>query len=200
MEEFKLISASQTIMTELMIPAYSNFGGKIHGGHVLSLMDKVAYACAAKHSGSYCVTASIDKVDFLGPVEVGEIVSLKASVNYVGVSSMVIGIRVTAENIRKQVVKHTNSSYFTMVAVNEETGAPTRVPGLILQSSTEVVRFINAMHRKELNSYYRKESAHLKSEYEKEEYMKLLEKERCKLDIKPEQKTPGYDSGSSHQH
>jgi len=186
MEEFKLISASQTVMTELMIPSYSNFGGKIHGGYILSLMDKVAYACAAKHSGSYCVTASIDKVDFLVSIEVGEIVSLAASVNYVGSSSMVIGIKVTAENIIKQTVKHTNSSYFTMVAVSEETGKSTKVPGLILQTSSEARRFINAMHRKELNSYYRKESNHLKSEYEKEEYMKLLEKERCILDIKHE--------------
>lgn len=187
MEEFKLISASQTVMTELMIPAYSNFGGKIHGGLILSLMDKVAYACAAKHSGSYCVTASIDKVDFLVSVEVGEIVSLEASVNHVGFSSMVIGIKVTAENVLKQVVKHTNSSYFTMVAVSEKTGKPTKVPGLILQTPGEALRFITAMHRKELNSYYRKESTHIKSEYEKEEYLKLLEKERCKLDIKQEE-------------
>jgi len=186
MEEYKLISASQTVMTELMIPAYSNFGGKIHGGHVLSLMDKVAYACAAKHAGSYCVTASIDKVDFLVSIEVGEIVSLAASVNYVGTSSMVIGIKVTSENIIKKFVKHTNSSYFTMVAVNEETGKATKVPGLILQTATDARRFIEAMHRKELNNYYRKESTHLKSEYEKEEYLKLLEKERCILEIKQE--------------
>lgn len=183
MEQFKPVSASQTVMTELMVPAYSNFGGKIHGGHILSLMDKVAYACAAKHSGSYCVTASIDKVDFRASVEVGDIVSLAASVNYVGSSSMVIGIRVTAENVLKQVVKHTNSSYFTMVAISEETGKSTQVPGLILHSPLEARRFITAMHRKELNNYYQKESAHIKSEYEKEEYLKLLEKERCKLDI-----------------
>ena len=185
MEDFKTVSASQTTMTELMIPAYSNFGGKIHGGTILSLMDKVAYACAAKHSGSYCVTASVDKVDFFVSVEVGEIVSLEASVNYVGTSSMVIGIRVTAENIRKKFVKHTNSSYFSMVAVDEETGKPTTVPGLILQSPEEALRFVTAMHRKELNRYYQRESDHMKSEYKKEEYMKLLEKERCKLEIAP---------------
>ena len=70
-------------LTELMIPAYANFGGKIHGGILLSLMDKVAYACAAKHSGKYCVTVSVDGVEFLQPVEVGEMVSLLASVNHV---------------------------------------------------------------------------------------------------------------------
>ena len=191
MEDFKTVAASKTIMTELMIPAYSNFGGKIHGGTILSLMDKVAYACAAKHSGSYCVTASIDKVDFLVSVEVGEIVSLEASVHYVGSSSMVIGIAVSAENIRKKTINQTNSSYFTMVAVNEDTAKPEKVPGLILQNADEVLRFISAMHRKELNAYYRKENEHMKVEYEKEEYLKLLESERCKLEIEPDTKIQG---------
>ena len=81
---YKSVAFSQATITELMIPSYSNFGGKIHGGILLSLMDKVAYVCAAKHAGNYCVTASIDTVDFLQPVEVGELVSLMASVNYVG--------------------------------------------------------------------------------------------------------------------
>ena len=72
MEEFaKPVRHSQTTITELMIPAYANFGGKIHGGILLSLMDKVAYATASKHAGTYCVTVSVDKVEFLQPVEVG---------------------------------------------------------------------------------------------------------------------------------
>jgi acyl-CoA hydrolase len=87
-ETYKTVKQSQTTLTELMIPSYSNFGGKVHGGVVLGLMDKVAYACAAKHAGNYCVTVSIDTVNFLAPVEVGELVSLLASVNYVGRSSM----------------------------------------------------------------------------------------------------------------
>ena len=82
--EGRTVSYSRTTITELMIPAYANFGGKIHGGVLLSLMDKVAYACASKHAGTYCVTVSVDTVNFLQPVEVGELVSLKASVNYVG--------------------------------------------------------------------------------------------------------------------
>src|SRR6188474_3783693 len=116
MKEYKKVSESATTLTELMIPSYSNFGGKIHGGVILSLMDKVAYVCAAKHADAYCVTASIDAVDFLAPVEVGELVSLLASVNYVGRSSLIIGIRVEALNVKKNVTKHTNSSYFIMVA------------------------------------------------------------------------------------
>src|ERR1700710_1630587 len=95
---FKTVNFSETTITELMIPSYSNFGGKIHGGILLSLMDKVAYVCAAKHAGSYCVTVSVDNVDFLQPVEVGELVSLHASVNYVGRTSLVVGIKVISEN------------------------------------------------------------------------------------------------------
>lgn len=78
------VSYSRVTLTELMIPSYANFGGKIHGGILLSLMDKVAYAAASKHAGNYCVTVSVDGVNFLQPVEVGELVSLLASVNYVG--------------------------------------------------------------------------------------------------------------------
>src|SRR6185295_6040617 len=96
----KPVRQSQTTITELMIPSYANFGGKIHGGILLSLMDKVAYACASKHAGNYCVTVSVENVDFLEPVEVGEMVSMFASVNHVGKTSMVIGIKVIAENFK----------------------------------------------------------------------------------------------------
>jgi acyl-CoA hydrolase len=116
MEEFfRPVSYSRTTISELMIPAYANFGGKIHGGLLLSLMDKVAYACASKHCSGYCVTVSIEGVEFLQPVEVGEMVTMFASVNYVGNSSMLVGIKVIAENFQTGVVKHTNTSYFTMV-------------------------------------------------------------------------------------
>src|SRR6187551_2698457 len=114
------VAYSQMTVSELMIPAYANFGGKIHGGILLSLMDKVAYACASKHAGNYCVTVFVDNVEFLQPVEVGELVSLHASVNYVGRSSMIIGIRVEALNVKSGMVKHTNSSYFTMVAKGDD--------------------------------------------------------------------------------
>ena len=131
---FKSVSYSQTTLTELMIPSYANFGGKIHGGILLSLMDKVAYACASKHAGNYCVTVSVDNVEFLQPVDVGEMVSMFASVNYVGNSSLVIGIKVIAEDFKIGTVKHTNTSYFTMVA-KDENGQVTQVPGLISPSS-----------------------------------------------------------------
>ena len=79
----KSVDESEVTITELMIPAYANFGGKVHGGILLSLMDKVAYVCASKYAQSYCVTVAVEGVEFLSPVEVGELVSLKASVNFV---------------------------------------------------------------------------------------------------------------------
>ena len=179
---FKPVRLSEATITELMIPSYSNFGGKIHGGILLSLMDKVAYVCAAKHAGNYCVTASIDTVDFLAPIEVGELVSLMASVNYVGRTSLVIGIRVVSMNVKTNSVNHTNTSYFTMVA-KDENNLPTPVPGLVLESQTEVRRFVEAMRRKELRQNYKQEVEQIKApiSYEKNEH--FLIGERCKIAI-----------------
>ena len=144
MSVFKTVKASKVVISELMLPSHSNFSGKIHGGYILSLLDQIAFACASKFSGNYCVTASVDTVDFLNPIEVGELVTMRASVNYVGKSSMIIGIRVEAENIRTGVVKHCNSSYFTMVAKDSE-GKNVSVPGLILSNLDDVRRFYNCI-------------------------------------------------------
>ncbi len=141
--EGKTVKSSQTTITELMIPSYANFGGKVHGGILLGLMDKVAYVVASKHSGDYCVTVSVDGVEFKEPVEVGDLISLAASVNYVGNSSMIIGIRITSLKPKTGEEKHTNSCYFTMVAKDEE-GHPTQVPELILEEEIEVRRFCDA--------------------------------------------------------
>ncbi len=142
--EYKRVEDSQVNITELMRPSHANFGGKIHGGYILSLMDEIAFACASKHSGQYCVTASVNRVDFLNPVEVGELLTMKATVNYTGRTSMVIGLRVESENIRTGEVKHCNSSYFTMVAKNEE-GKGVPVPGLILDTEESVRRFARSI-------------------------------------------------------
>lgn len=169
---------SQVTITELMIPAYANFGGKIHGGILLSLMDKVAYAAASKHSGAYCVTVSVDTVDFLQPVEVGELVSLKASVNYVGNSSMVIGIKVISENVKTGSLNHTNTCYFTMVAKGED-DKPTTVPPLILESPIEVRRFVEAIYRTKFKQNYKANLREIKKNWEKQDLEALLSKERC---------------------
>ena len=138
--DFKHVSSSKISISELMLPSHTNFSGKIHGGYILQLLDQIAFASASKFSGNYCVTASVDTVNFLKPIEVGELVTMKASVNYVGRSSMIVGIRVEAENIQTGVIKHCNSSYFTMVAKDNE-GKSVPVPGLILSNLEEVRRF-----------------------------------------------------------
>ncbi|MEM0577084.1 acyl-CoA thioesterase [Flavobacterium polysaccharolyticum] len=143
---FKTVSSSYVIISELMLPSHTNFSGKIHGGYILSLLDQIAFACASKFSGNYCVTASVDTVNFLKPIEVGELVTMKASVNFVGNSSMIVGIRVEAENIQTGVIKHCNSSYFTMVSKDKE-GRNAPVPGLILTTLKEVSRFENGVQQ-----------------------------------------------------
>src|SRR5574343_2070437 len=140
------VAALIITLSELMLPSHSNFSGKIHGGYLLKLMDQIAFACASKYSGCYCVTASVDTVDFLNPVDVGELVTLKASVNYVGNTSIVVGIRVTSENIQTGIKKHCNSSYFTMVAKDEK-GQNVQVPKLILSNLEEVRRFYDSINR-----------------------------------------------------
>ena len=166
-----------------MIPAYANFGGKIHGGIILSLMDKVAYACAAKHAGHYCVTVSVDGVNFLEPISVGELVSLHASVNYVGNSSLVVGIRVVSENISTAEVKHTNTSYFTMVAKDPD-GKPTIVPELILENNEDIRRFLETLKRRELKAIYKEELNNEKTRLEINAHLGNLKIERCRIDIK----------------
>jgi len=173
---------SQTTITELMIPSYANFGGKIHGGIILSLMDKVAYACASKHAGTYCVTVTVDRVEFLQPVEVGELVSLHASVNYVGRTSMIVGIRVEALNVKTSVVKHTNSSYFTMVA-KDDNHKPTEVAPLLLQNEEEVRRFIEAIHLKDIRGKIKDEMNDARSQVQVANAKELLKNERCIIEI-----------------
>jgi uncharacterized protein (TIGR00369 family) len=174
----KAVRESQTTITELMIPSYANFGGKIHGGILLSLMDKVAYVCASKHAGSYCVTVSVDRVEFLQPVEVGELVSLHASVNYVGRTSLMVGIRVEAHDVKSHLTKHTNSSFFTMVA-KDENNTPTEVPALILETHDDVKRFLEAMHVRKIKSAMKEQMNDAKSTLDVSHAAEILKNERC---------------------
>ncbi|MDY8138878.1 acyl-CoA thioesterase [Aquimarina sp. 2201CG5-10] len=180
MKRYKKSSESRVIISELMLPSHSNFSGKIHGGYILSLMDQIAFACASKHSETYCVTASVDKVDFRKPIEVGELVTLKASVNHVGSTSMVVGVRVEAENIQTGKVKHCNSSYFTMVAKNNE-GESVKVPGLILENQTSVRRFVRSVIRKE-DAKVRRDRFKA-SEFEIESHLDLLKEYNVKVEL-----------------
>ena len=177
---FKNTTDSEVILTELMLPSHSNFSGKIHGGFILSLMDKAAFASASKFSGHYCVTASVNRVDFLNPIEVGELVTLHARVNYVGRSSMVVGIRVESQNIRTGIIKHCNSSYFSMVA-KDENGKGVRVPGLIITNEKELRRYLRSIkHIKMRNARKIEFSA---ANFEPEKYKEALKGYNVKVEI-----------------
>lgn len=143
----------QLTMTVLMTPDMANFSGNVHGGTILKLLDQVAYACASRYAGQYVVTLSVDQVMFRQPIHVGELVTFLASVNFTGRTSMEIGIKVLAEDIRKQVVRHANSCFFTMVAVDDQ-GRATPVPALEPKTPDEERRHRNAMMRRELRQEY----------------------------------------------
>lgn len=178
--KYRPVSKSKVTISELMLPSHSNFSGKIHGGYILMLMDQIAFASASKYSGSYCVTASVDTVDFLNPIEIGELVTMKASINYVGNSSMIIGIRVTSENIQTGKVKHCNSSYFTMVA-KDSNGNNVKVPPLLLTSLDEVRRYYNALKR---ISHRKERSLHEETfDYRSKEALEALKEYNVKVDI-----------------
>lgn len=180
MEKFKTSKESRVSITELMLPAHSNFGGKVHGGYILNLMDQIAFACASKHSRSYCVTASVNKVDFLNPIEVGELVTLKAAVNYTGRTSMVIGVRVESENITTGKKKHCNSSYFTMVAKDID-GKSKPVPGLIIDDAQGVRRYARSMQRKSEASS--RSTRFYAANFKMEEHLASLDGENVKLEL-----------------
>lgn len=182
MEKFKSASESRTSITQLMLPSHSNFGGKVHGGYILNLMDQIAFACASKHSQSYCVTASVNRVDFLHPVEVGELITLKASINYTGRTSMVVGVRVESQNITSGKKNHCNSSYFTMVAKDEE-GKSTPVPGLLIENKQGLRRFTRSKNRKE--EAFRRDTRFDETKFElSEEHFELLRKENVQINLK----------------
>lgn len=143
------LPAHQLVMTVLMTPDMANFSGNVHGGAILKLLDQVAYACASRYAGSYVVTLSVDQVTFRQPIHVGELVTFLASVNYTGNTSMEIGIKVITENIQSKIVRHANSCFFTMVAVDDN-GKATKVPSLMPANSEEIRRHESARVRREL--------------------------------------------------
>lgn len=180
MKKFKTAHESRLSITELMLPQHSNFGGKVHGGYILSLMDQIAFACASKHSQTYCVTASVNRVDFLNPIDVGELVTLRASVNYTGRTSMVIGVRVEAESVTSGKKRHCNSSYFTMVA-KDENGKNVEVPGLLLTNKEELRRFARSVERK--MAVRKRDTKYDNQKSKVDDYLEYLEDENVKLDL-----------------
>jgi uncharacterized protein (TIGR00369 family) len=182
MTDYKKISESETTLTELMIPSYANFGGKVHGGILLSLMDKIAYVCGTKHAENYCVTVAVEGVEFLSPVEVGDLVHLMASVNYVGNTTMIIGIRVESVNPRTKVTKHTNSCYFTMAA-KDENGNLTKVPGVIIENNVQLIRFCEGKMIKKFSKEKRELLKSDLSNLSSDDINALCDGEKCEIKI-----------------
>ena len=132
-----------------MTPDTANFSGNVHGGTILKLLDQVAFACASRYAGRYVVTLSVDQVMFRQPIHVGELVTFLSSVNHTGSSSMEIGIKVIAENIQNRVVRHVNSCFFTMVAVDDDK-KPALVTPLTPSTPDELRRHAAAELRKQM--------------------------------------------------
>jgi acyl-CoA hydrolase len=153
--ETKFADETEVRSSQLMTPETVNFFGKVHGGHVLRLMDNHAYVCAARYAGTVCVTAAVDRVDFYEPINVGELLTLVARINYVGRSSMEVEIDVYAEDIPMGLVRHTNTCQITMVSLVD--GKPQPVPRLIPRTREDKARYIQAKMRREMSLKYREE-------------------------------------------
>ena len=147
MRPSKAVRESQHETSELMMPEHANNLGHVFGGVILSLMDKCAAIAAFRHSRSSVVTASIDRVDFREPIHLGDLVVMKASVNYVGRTSMEVGVRVEAEDLLSGLRRHTNSCYMTFVAVDRD-GRPIEVPALRPETEQELRRHMAAEARR----------------------------------------------------
>ena len=136
----KTVKDSQVIMHELVLPNDTNLLGNVLGGRVMHLMDMCAAMSAYKHARSAVVTASVDRLDFLAPAKMGEIMILKSSVNYTGKSSMEVGVRIESENPKTGDIYHTSSAYLTFVSLNEN-GNPQRVDDIKPKNDIEIRRF-----------------------------------------------------------
>jgi acyl-CoA hydrolase len=147
MRPVKPVHESQHETSELMMPEHANNMGHVFGGVILSMMDKSAAIAAFRHSRASVVTASIDRVDFREPIHPGDLVLMKASVNYAGRTSMEVGVRVEAEELITGRRRHTNSCYLTFVAVDRN-GRPLEVPELMPETDDEKRRFAAAIDRR----------------------------------------------------
>jgi uncharacterized protein (TIGR00369 family) len=155
MPEFKHADETEVKVAQLMTPEWANFAGTVHGGFVLRLVDNIAYVCAARYAGMPAVTAAVDRVDFYEPIHVGELLHAVARIEYVGRTSMEVGIDLYAEEIPTGKTRHTNSCHLTMVAVRD--GKPAAVPRLVCRTREDKARSIQAKMRREMGLRYREE-------------------------------------------
>lgn len=143
----KFVHDSTITIVQQMTHQDANLAGNVHGGTIMKLIDNTGGIVASRHSGCLVVTASIDRLDFHSPVYVGDLLRLKASVNFVGTTSMEVGVRVEAENFITGVVRHTASAYLTYVALDEK-WKPEKVPALIPETDEEIRRNKEAEQRR----------------------------------------------------
>jgi uncharacterized protein (TIGR00369 family) len=147
MIESRTVKETQHETSQMMLPQHSNNLGLVFGGVILAMMDTASAVCAIRHARAICVTASVDRVDFREPVHLGDLVIMKCSVNYVGRTSMEVGVRVESEDLQTGARRHTNSCYLTFVAIDRN-GRPIEVPRLIPESDDEIRRYEAAKARR----------------------------------------------------
>ncbi len=145
----KCVRESSVVMAQQMNPLDANPAGNVHGGVIMKLIDTAAGAVAVRHARSNAVTASIDRLDFHHPVFIGDFLTLKASLNFVGKTSMEVGVRVESENLVTGRKQHTASAYLTFVALDSN-GRPLVLPPLILENDAEKRRNMEAKARREM--------------------------------------------------
>jgi len=146
--EGKKVNDSRVVMSQMMSPQDANVAGNVHGGVIMKLIDTAAGVVAIRHARSNVVTASIDRLDFHHPTRVGDLLTLRASLNFVGKTSMEVGVRVETENLISGERRHTGSAYLTYVALDRN-GRPVPVSPLMLETEEEVRRNREAKARRE---------------------------------------------------
>ena len=154
----KTVKETQHETSQLMLPQHSNNLGLVFGGVILAMMDTASAVSAIRHARSICVTASVDRVDFREPIHLGDLVIMKCSVNYVGRTSMEVGVRVEAEDLQTGSRRHTNSCYLTFVAIDRN-GRPIEVPKLVPETEVEFRRYEAAKARRQRRLEERKSEA-----------------------------------------
>lgn len=151
----KRVADSRTTLQQLMMPEHANIVGTVHGGLIMRLCDEAGALCAMRHAQKTCVTVWMDSMTFESPVHVGEVLQLNASINFVGRTSMEVGVRVLAEDPIRGVVTHTNSAYLVFVALDDQQ-RPTTVPQLIVETEEEKRRFAEGQARHERRMAHKK--------------------------------------------
>ena len=157
--ESKKVADSRVEIAQIMYPEHANPNGNVHGGNLLKLVDQAASIVAVRHTRLNCVTASLDRMDFISPVYIGNLIIVRASLNYVSRTSMEVGVRVEAECLRTGTHTHVGSAYLTFVALDDDDN-PTEVPQLLTENDDEKRRFEEAKKRKENRMKEVKKHAH----------------------------------------